>query len=302
MSAIVPSPSIATDSGPPYGVHIFQLASANFYIPLDQTPIHLATTSNVLEYREEIFTMVSSARNAQYPELILHPPYHEWVLRMASLEWLMHIHERCDMVIDTLWLAINIFNRYIAMVHPPPSDYDTIGLSALCIAGKYEEARHPKYRNLVRLVDGDIVSRAALLRAEHGILTALKFDFGRYVSPSLCIWHIAMIDEYWMEPRCVAKVIVESTITELDFLSCPAFKLGAAALFLGLTMCGGHWKAIYIERTGLSENDLRPVANRMLRMFRHDDYQRTFVFRKYSSSGHSHVSLSIRTWALIHTL
>ncbi|KAE8213679.1 hypothetical protein CF319_g9149 [Tilletia indica] len=285
-----------------YGVHVFNLASGNFNLPLDVDPIHCAVTSSVMEYEDEIFNAVTTLGRVGSSELYAVPSRSEWLRRVRVFEWLMQVHERCDMAMDTLWLAINICNRYLALPSLGNPDYFAVGLSSLCLAGKFEEDRHPKYRTLVRFMDGTIGTRAELLRTERSIFTALHYNIGQYVSPPLCLWHIAMVDDNSMDARSYAKVVLESTITEVDFIRTPPFTLAAAALYVGVKMYGAHWHSNYITRCGFQEPDLLPTANFILRVLRSDDYESSFVYQKYCGISYSFLTPRLRTWARSHTL
>ncbi|KAE8250385.1 hypothetical protein A4X13_0g4773 [Tilletia indica] len=285
-----------------YGVHPFQLASTNFRLPLDAPPIQSAITSNALEYADELLDDIIGASNTGHPELKLLPPYPEWLKRVEALEWLLNVHISCGMASETLWLAINIFNRYLSLTTFRPAPLRPIALSALCIAGKYEENVHPKYRNLIHFLDGTIGDRADLLRAEESIIATLDFRFGRYASPIQCLWHIAMVDNGSMDPRIAGKIIIESTITEIDFVSVAPWTLAATALYLGLRVCARHWHDAYVARSGSTEDELLAGANRLLRLLRRDEYPESFVYKRYATAAHGYASASIRSWALNYDL
>ncbi|KAE8221687.1 hypothetical protein CF319_g4991 [Tilletia indica] len=285
-----------------YGVHPFQLASTNFRLPYGAPPIQSAIASNALEYVQELLDTVIEASDTGHPELAWLPLHTEWLGRVEVLEWLLHVHISCDMASETLWLAINIFNRHLSLTVYRPVSLRPVALAALCIAGKYEENVHPKYRNLIHFLDGTIGARGDLLRAEEAIIATLQYRFSRYASPIQCLWLIAMVDNVSMHPRIAGKIIVESTITDLDHVAVAPWTLAATALYVGVRVCARHWNSNYVQKSGFTEDDLLPGANRLIRLLRKDEYTQSFVYKRYATATHGHGSVKLRSWALHNKL
>lgn len=68
--------------------------------------------------------------------------------RTIAMDWLMEVHNRFGLMPETLYLTINIFDRFLSVKTVPKRELQLVGITALLLASKYEELRGPKVYSL----------------------------------------------------------------------------------------------------------------------------------------------------------
>lgn len=73
-------------------------------------------------------------------------------MRAILVDWLVDVHRKFDLSVETLYLTINIIDRFLAIKTVPRRELQLVGISAMLMASKYEEiwppevyAQHMKY-------------------------------------------------------------------------------------------------------------------------------------------------------------
>ena len=75
-------------------------------------------------------------------------------MRTILVDWLIEVHHKFRMVPETIYLAVNIVDRYLDIKECPQTKFQLVGSTALLIASKYEEIFPPDLRDLVYICDG----------------------------------------------------------------------------------------------------------------------------------------------------
>ncbi len=96
-------------------------------------------------------------------------------MRAILIDWLVEVHQRFNLTSETLFLAINIIDRYISYREILRTQLQLVGVASLFIACKYEEILCPDIRDFVYITD-KTYSKSEILKMERDILTALNFD------------------------------------------------------------------------------------------------------------------------------
>ena len=103
-------------------------------------------------------------------------------MRETLIDWIVTINYRLGHRRETLYLAVNIMDRYVnhTIQHKTDcvvrSDYQLVGISAYFIACKYEEIYYPDISNLLTYAD-NIYTAEQIKQMELKIANTLKFDF-----------------------------------------------------------------------------------------------------------------------------
>ena len=74
-------------------------------------------------------------------------------MRSILVDWLVEVHLKFKLVPETLYLTINIIDRYLAKATVTRPKLQLVGVTALLIASKYEEIYPPELRDLVYICD-----------------------------------------------------------------------------------------------------------------------------------------------------
>merc|ERR1719183_2744469 len=70
-------------------------------------------------------------------------------MRAILLDWLVEVHLKFKLVPQTLYLTVQLIDRYLSVKEVKRPKLQLIGVSCLLIASKYEEIYPPELRDLV---------------------------------------------------------------------------------------------------------------------------------------------------------
>lgn len=65
-------------------------------------------------------------------------------MRAILVDWLIDVHSKFDLSLETLYLTINIIDRFLAIKTVPRRELQLVGVSAMLMASKYEEIWPPE--------------------------------------------------------------------------------------------------------------------------------------------------------------
>jgi G2/mitotic-specific cyclin-B, other len=80
-------------------------------------------------------------------------PYINEKMRAILIDWLIEVHLKFKLVPDTLYLTVNLIDRYLERLEVSRPKLQLVGVTCLLIASKYEEIYPPELRDLVYICD-----------------------------------------------------------------------------------------------------------------------------------------------------
>ncbi|CAH2054043.1 unnamed protein product [Thlaspi arvense] len=128
-----------------------------------------------VEYVEDMYTFYKEVENESKPQLYMHnqPEINE-KMRSILIDWLVDVHVKFDLSPETIYLTINIIDRFLSLKPVPRRELQLLGVSALLIASKYEEIWPPQVNDLVYVTDNSF-SNKQILVMEKTILGNLEW-------------------------------------------------------------------------------------------------------------------------------
>ncbi|XP_076934928.1 G2/mitotic-specific cyclin S13-7-like isoform X2 [Bidens hawaiensis] len=90
-------------------------------------------------------------------------------MRAILVDWLIEVHRKFDLMPESLYLTINIVDRYLSVRKVPRKELQLVGISAMLIACKYEEIWPPEVSDLIAISD-NAYPREQILTMEKAIL------------------------------------------------------------------------------------------------------------------------------------
>lgn len=97
-------------------------------------------------------------------------------MRGILINWLLEIQFKFELKTRTIFLAVNIFDRYLQFEKISRDQLQLIGITCFWIASKYEDIYPPELKELVHLCD-ELYAATDIIDCETLILTHLNFDF-----------------------------------------------------------------------------------------------------------------------------
>lgn len=207
-------------------------------------------------------------------------------MRAILIDWLVDVHLKFALRDETLYLAINILDRYLEKKEVSKSKLQLVGTTAMLIASKYEEIRPPLIKDFIYVTD-NTYSKSDILLMESSILSALTFD----LTFSSSFLFLSRYNEIGMnEPNSrfmyFARYMLELSLLEYRMLKYSPTMQAAAAMYLAYKVLGRvpAWNNYYADYTGYSEKQLRMCARDMCALVKGiESSPLAAVRKKYSS-------------------
>ncbi|KAL1924607.1 uncharacterized protein VTP21DRAFT_4261 [Calcarisporiella thermophila] len=218
-----------------------------------------------------------------------------WKMRGILVDWLIEVHAKFKLLPETLFLTVNIIDRFLSRKEVSLVKLQLVGITAMFIAAKYEEIVAPSIQNFLYMVDSSY-SDEEILKAERYVLQVLGFRLC-YPNPMNFLRRVSKADNYDIQTRTVAKYLLEIPLLDHQFLKYPPSILAAAAMLLSRKMLNrSEWDANLVHYScGYTEEDLKEVVDLML------DYlskppRHTSFFKKYASKKFMRASPFVQKW------
>lgn len=96
-------------------------------------------------------------------------------MRAILIDWLIEVHNKFELTNETLYLTINIVDRFLAAETVARRELQCVGMSAMLIASKYEEIWAPEVNDFVQISDRAYEHRHVLVM-EKRILGRLEWN------------------------------------------------------------------------------------------------------------------------------
>lgn len=196
----------------------------------------------VAEYATEIFKYLGEleCKSLANPDYMSHQDDLEWKTRGILIDWLVEVHTRFHLLPETLFLAINIIDRFLTEKIVQLDRLQLVGVTAMFIASKYEEVLSPHVGNFRHVAD-DGFTEAEILSAERFILSTLNYNLS-YPNPMNFLRRISKADNYDIQSRTIGKYLMEISLLDHRFMEYRPSHVAAGAMFLARRILDrGEW-------------------------------------------------------------
>lgn len=209
-----------------------QQSEESYDIVADLDAEDLDDPSMCAEYVREIFNYYRALEDVTQPNphYMDHQDDLEWKMRGILVDWLIEVHTRFRLLPETLFLAVNIVDRFLSQKVVPLDKLQLVGITAMFIASKYEEVLSPHVGNFVHVAD-DGFTVEEVLSAERYTLSTLKYDLS-YPNPMNFLRRISKADNYDIQARTLGKYFMEISLVDHRFLEYKQSHVAAAAMYL----------------------------------------------------------------------
>lgn len=153
-------------------------------------------------------------------------------MRAILVDWIVEVHLKFRLVPETLYLCVNIIDRYCSKVVVQRSKLQLIGVTALLVACKHEEIYPPEVRDCVYITDR-AYERQEVLDMEQSILRVLNWKISVPTAYPF-LYRFLSITEASNMTKHAAKYYLERTLQEHDFLYYRPSVVCAGAVILAL--------------------------------------------------------------------
>jgi cyclin B len=181
-------------------------------------------------------------------------------MRAILIDWLIEVHMKYRMRSETLFLTINLIDRYLSAKHVMRKKLQLVGVVAMFIAAKFEEINPPELHDFVHITD-NAYTKEDVLVMECNMLNTLNFLI---VGPTVAHFfeRLQQANSCDKQQREVAQYLIELGLLDTRMLCYTPSHLVSAALLLSneLLNKSSRWPQHMVQQSHLSEQVLRSCA------------------------------------------
>lgn len=238
----------------------------------------------VSEYSIDIFSYMKElevryAPRANYIEL---QPQLTWDYRSQLIDWLIKVHEKFQLLPETLYLAVNIMDRFLSKKVATLNRFQLVAITALMIACKYEEIFCPTLKDLLYIVDNEYTTED-IIQAEKFMINTLNFELS-WPGPMSFLRRISKADSYEYSIRTLSKYFLETTLLDPRLVASPPSWLAAGAYFLSRFILKGsaEWSLKHCYYSGYTQEQLFPLLILISENCKDGETKHNAIWNKYS--------------------
>jgi hypothetical protein len=174
-------------------------------------------------------------------------------MRSILVDWLIEVHLKFKLVPESLYLTINLIDRYLEKEQVNRQKLQLVGVTAMLIACKYEEIYPPIVKDFVYITD-NAYTKEEILDMERKMLQVLDFNI-QITSANRFLERFCKIAK--AEPLIfnLSKYLVELSLLNCKMLRFANSNLAASSLYLSLKMTrnANPWSDLLVQHTHYTE-------------------------------------------------
>lgn len=190
-------------------------------------------------------------------------------MRGILIDWLVEVSEEYKLVPDTLYLTVNLIDRFLSLNYIEKHRLQLLGVTCMLIASKYEEMCAPHVEEFCFITD-NTYSKGEVIKMESHVLNDLHFQMSvpttkiflrRFIQAAQASYKVQCV-----ELEFLANYLAELTLIEYSFLKYLPSLIAASAVFLArwtLDQSGYPWNRTLEHYTSYSASQLKTVVLEM---------------------------------------
>ena len=197
-------------------------------------------------------------------------------MRSILVDWLVEVHFKFRLQPPTLWLCVNIMDRFLNAQLLQRNRLQLLGVASLLVACKFEEIFPPEVQDCVYITDR-AYSKEEVLAMEQMILQTLDYQLCVPTGYTFLIRYLNLIHASEVI-KYLSFYYAERNLQEPDSLNLKPSLFAAGAVYAALAQQSEHssllphdeidqtplWPDILIEESDYDESDVLPVAKMII--------------------------------------
>ncbi|XP_030447165.1 G2/mitotic-specific cyclin-2 [Syzygium oleosum] len=212
-------------------------------------------------------------------------------MRGILIDWLIEVHYKFELMDETLYLTVNLIDRFLAVQPVVKKKLQLVGVTAMLLACKYEEVSVPVVEDLI-LISDKAYSRKEVLEMERLMVNTLHFNMS-VPTPYVFMRRFLKAAQSDKKLELLSFFIIELSLVEYEMLKFPPSLLAASAIYTAQCTIAGtkRWSTTCEWHTSYPEAQLLECARLMVTFHqRAGSGKLTGVHRKYSTSKFGHAA------------
>jgi G2/mitotic-specific cyclin-B, other len=188
-------------------------------------------------------------------------------MRSILVDWLVEVHLKFKLLPETLYLTVNILDRYLEKVIVTRNRLQLVGISAMMVASKYEEIYAPLLSDFL-YVTGQIYTRDDVIKMESSILKSLSFKIS-CPSSYRFLERYSILTNFTEKQFSLARYFLELTLLEYKMLKFTYSLIAASSVYLAgkYFSSASTWDSVLVDNSPYIENDLKVCAKEICILF-----------------------------------
>ena len=245
------------------------------------------------DYFEEIFYDIQLRENST----LIDPNYlkntQKFInrkMRAILIDWLIDVHKKYKLKPETLYLTVNIIDRYLSKKNVETINLQLVGVVAFLISSKYEDIYPPKVKELAEITDGAYIPNQ-LLVMEEIVLSTLNFDL---FYPTQ--WHFLECYRKKLNLNDItfyfAWFLMELALIDINIINYKGSIIASSAVLLSMKNFKIFQEKEFENATGFTEKYLENCVNDMNFLWINNKNEKNLsaVRRKFSHTKFLEVS------------
>ena len=180
-------------------------------------------------------------------------------MRAILIDWLVDVHLKFKLLPETLFMTINLIDRYLCKVAVPRQKLQLVGVSSMLIASKYEEIYPPEVKEFEYVTDR-AYNKEEILDMEGKILSTLSFNLSS-ISPNRFLERYAALVKFEEKPYNLAKYLLELSFIEYKMIKYIPSHIACATIYLVNKIYKKEgWPEILQRHTKYTESQIKHCA------------------------------------------
>ena len=237
--------------------------------PVSSTPISPQDPQHLDYYKSDILAHLLESESQHIPHdgyLSIHIEINE-KMRAILIDWLIDVHFKFKLADETLYLTVNIIDRYLESTSITRNRLQLVGVSAMLIASKYEDIYPPEVQDFVNISD-KAFTRDEVVKMERSILKQLKYS----VTVPSCFRFLQMfckICQTSEQHMAFARYFVELALVDYKMIKYSNSIKAAAAVYLmhKFKEIKPEWNSEVSQRSKYKEEDLKACAKDLCHLY-----------------------------------
>lgn len=203
----------------------------------------LDVPEEVSEYADDVLEHMMNTEGLHLPTygyMKAQPDVNE-KMRAILVDWLIEVHYKFKLLPETLFITVNIIDRYLEAKTIERKRLQLLGVTAMWIAWKYEEIYAPELKDFVYITD-NAYEQKDILKLEYEVLRTLEFNV---TSPSSFrfLQRFAKLLEADSKAFNLAWYLIELPLIEYKMLKYKPSVISSAALYVSMKILKKelHW-------------------------------------------------------------
>mmetsp|Transcript_6694 Transcript_6694/g.14635 ORF Transcript_6694/g.14635 Transcript_6694/m.14635 type:complete len:372 (-) Transcript_6694:523-1638(-) len=289
-------------SSRPQGSSRTSVRSSTFTVPNASSYQHTGQVDNIddrdredplcaTDYVQEMYTHFRGKEDSTSvrPTYMENQSHINERMRAILVDWLVEVHLKFKLVPETLYLTVNLIDRYLERKEVERPKLQLVGVTCLLIASKYEEIYPPELRDLVYVCDR-AYSGNEIIDMEERVLKALEYQI---TIPSAHAFLVRYLKAAHADKKIVqlACFVLDGTLQSYNLLHYLPSQLAAAAVFIARRSVGRNsWSPTLLKYAEYCEEEVIPVARSVLAEKNSTSPELRAVTKKYTSNRYGGVA------------